>query len=192
MKRAEPQHKARILNILTESFDTNLSVNYVVKQDTNWKQRIAALMEYSFEVCMMFGDVWISDDEKACALAIYPERRKTTLKTMWLDAKLILTSIGIRGIFKALKRESKIKRKQLNLSNYYLWFIGVDRNYQRKRIGTKLLAEVKDYATAIGRPILLETSTLSNLPWYEKNGFQVYEQLDLSYRLFFLKTVNAN
>jgi hypothetical protein len=37
------------------------------------------------------------------------------------------------------------------------------------------------------RPIYLETSTLKNIPWYEKFGFTVYDKLDFGYELFCMK-----
>ncbi len=39
----------------------------------------------------------------------------------------------------------------------------------------------------MNRPIYLATSTMKNLPWYKKSGFEVYNELDLGYNLFFLK-----
>ena len=72
MKKASYGEKNLIIDILTQSFDTNQSVNYIVNQDRKRLSRIRALMDYSFEVCTLFGEVFISDDKKACALIMYP------------------------------------------------------------------------------------------------------------------------
>ncbi len=90
MRKAELSDKDLIVDILTRSFETNQSVNYIVKQDKQRLDRIAVLMDYSFEVCYMYGDVFLSDDKKACALVTYPDKKKTTLKSVLLDVKLIL------------------------------------------------------------------------------------------------------
>jgi ribosomal protein S18 acetylase RimI-like enzyme len=187
MIKATYEDKNLVLDILTESFDTNQSVNYIVKQDRSRAQRVRALMDYSFEVCYLFGEVFLSNDKKACALILYPDKKKTTLKSTLLDVKLILSCVGIRNIKKALTRESKIKKLQPNEPMYYIWFIGVDPACQNSGIGTQLLNEVIDDSTKKQRPIYLETSTLKNIPWYKKFGFDVYNELDLSYKLFFLK-----
>ena len=100
MIKAEYHDKSLVVDILTKSFDTNQSVNYIVKQDEKRIHRIGALMDYSFEVCYMFGDVFLSDEKKACALVLYPDKKKTTLKSMLLDARLILSCVGIRNIKK--------------------------------------------------------------------------------------------
>jgi GNAT superfamily N-acetyltransferase len=187
MKNADYKDNNLVIDILTKSFDTNQSVNYIAKQDGKRLKRIRALMDYSFEVCYMFGDVFLSDDRKACALILYPDKKKTTLKSILLDIKLIFSCIGVENIKKALVRESKIKQLQPKTTMYYLWFIGVDPEHQNEGIGSILLHEIINDSKNKQRPIYLETSTLKNLPWYKKYGFQIYNELELSYKLFFLK-----
>lgn len=187
MIKAKYNDKNLVVGILTKSFDTNQSVNYIVKQDAKRAQRVRALMDYSFEVCYLFGDVFLSDDKKACALITYPDKKKTNLKSILLDVKLIFFAVGLKNIKKTLARETLINKVQPKELKYYLWFIGVDPKYQNEGIGTILLDELIEDSEHKKRPIYLETSTLKNLPWYQKFGFQIYHELDLSYKLFFLK-----
>ncbi len=187
MKKAESSDKDLIVDILTKSFDTNQSVNYIVKQDEKRLKRISVLMDYSFEVCYLFGDVFLSDNKKACALVTYPDKKKTTLKSILLDAKLIISCVGVGNIKKTLHREAMIKKLQPNEPMYYLWFIGVEPKYQNEGIGGRLLEDIIKDSNQKKRAIFLETSTLENIPWYKKFGFQVYNELELSYKLFLLK-----
>ncbi len=187
MIKANQGDKQLIVDILTKSFQSNQSVNYIAKQDSKRTERISSLMDYSFEVCHSFGDVFLSDDKKACALVLYPDKKKTTFKSILLDVKLIFSCVGIENIKKALSRESKIKQLQPKELMYYLWFIGVDPENQNEGIGSVFLNEIIEDSEHKKRPIYLETSTLKNLPWYKKFGFEIYNELDLNYKLFFLK-----
>ncbi len=187
MRKANYQDKPLIVDILTQSFESNQSVNYVVKQDGKRINRIRALMDYSFEVCKIFGDVFISDDKKACALIMYPDKKKTSLKAIMLDIKLIIQCVGIKNIKKTLNREALIKKIQPKELMTYLWFIGVKPEDQNKGFGSNMLQSVIDYSNQNNRPIYLETSTVRNLPWYKRFGFEIYNEQDLSYRLYFLK-----
>lgn len=187
MIKAERKDKNLVVDILTKSFDTNQSVNYIVKQDQKRIQRVRSLMEYSFEVCYLVGDVFLSDDKKSCALITYPDKKKTTLKSVLLDVKLILSAVGIKNIKKTLAREGMINKMHPKEPMYYLWFIGVDPEHQNEGIGSILLDDIIEDSEHKGRPIYLETSTVKNLPWYKKFGFQIYHELDLTYKLFFLK-----
>ncbi|NCI46684.1 GNAT family N-acetyltransferase [Sediminibacterium soli] len=187
MKKAKYNDKHLVIDILAESFDANLSVNYIIKQDRKREKRIRALMDYSFEICTAFGDVFISDDNKACALIVYPDKKKVTLKSTVLDAKLILQAVGLGNISKTLKREKLIGSIQPKIPMTHLWFIGVDPVAQGRGIGSTLLQEIIEYSNSNNRPIYLETSTVKNLPWYKEFGFEVYNEQDLSYHLYFFK-----
>lgn len=187
MIKASHQDKPRVTEILARSFDQNQSVNYVIPQDAKRGKRIQALMDYSFEVCHAFGEIFLSEDGQACALSVLPEMKRTTLKSILWDAGLILSCTGLGNVQKALRRETLIKKAQPTELIYYLWFIGVDSNYQGQGRGSQLLGELIGHSQRLQRPICLETSTTSNLPWYRKFGFQIYSELDLGYQLYFLK-----
>lgn len=187
MIRADYKDKNLVVNILAHSFVDNKSVNYIIKQDKKRAQRLKNLMGYSFDVCHLFGDVFLSDNKKGCALILLPEKKKTNLKSILLDIELIVSCVGLFNIKKALDRETKIKKLHHKGLMYYLWFIGVDPDEQSKGIGSKLMGEIINEATSKQRPIYLETSTLKNIPWYEKFGFKIYNELDFGYKLFFMK-----
>jgi len=186
MKRADYSDKTIVIEILSQSFYDNQSVNYIINHQRN-KNEIAALMEYSFEQCYLFGDVFLSDDQKACALILYPQKKHFSIKGVWLDIKLIFKAIGILKVLKALNRESAIKKLHPKIDMAYLWFIGVLPGWQHKGIGSKLLSDLIEVKSTENLPMFLETSTINNIPWYKKFGFEVYAELELGYKLYFLK-----
>jgi len=187
MIKARHDDKKLVVEILSTSFDDNKSVNYVIKQDRERRQRISKLMGYSFEFCSLFGQVYLSDDKKACALTVFPDRKKTSIKSILLDLKLAFSCIGIANLQKALNREAKIKTIHPRGPIYYLWFIGVSPEVQNKGVGSSLLHDLIQESELMRRPFYLETSTLRNLPWYKKFGFEVHSELDFGYKLFCLK-----
>ncbi|MCZ4222923.1 GNAT family N-acetyltransferase [Pedobacter rhodius] len=186
MIKATYKDRVLVTNLLAASFKENQSIAYTIKQDGKAVKRIAALMAYAFDSCFKFGEVLLSDDRKACALVMYPHLKKGSLSTLWLDIKLIFKAVGIGGIFKVIKREGKIKEIQPKGEMAYLWFIGVKPALQHAGIGSKLLQEIIEWTAKKQLPLYLETSTPANLPWYKKFGFEIYGQLDLGYRLYFL------
>jgi ribosomal protein S18 acetylase RimI-like enzyme len=187
MLKAEYKDKPLVVNILAKSFNDNKSVNYIIQQDKTREQRLIKLMEYSFDYCSLFGEVYLSEDKKACALLVLPDKKQSSLKSILLDAKLALSCIGLFNLKKALDRESKIKHLHPKSLMYYLWFIGVHPGDQHKGLGSSLLHDLIARGEQLKRPIYLETSTLENIPWYKKFGFKIYEELDIGYKLFFLK-----
>lgn len=126
MERVGKAHKSKVLDILTKSFDDNRSVNYVVRQDRNRLRRIRGLLDYSFKVCNAFGDVWMSCDEQAWALVLYPDKRRFGIKSISWDIELAISVIGLSRVGSVLEREAKIKAHHPKKPFSYLWFIGVD------------------------------------------------------------------
>jgi ribosomal protein S18 acetylase RimI-like enzyme len=187
MLRAEYKDKPLVVNILAKSFDDNRSVNYIIPQDSTRQRRVVKLMEYSFDYCSLFGEVYLSEEKKACALLVLPDKKKATFKSIMLDVKLALSCVGLFNLKKTLAREAKIKNVHPKSLMYYLWFIGVQPGDQHKGLGSSLLKELIARGDQLNRPMYLETSTLINIPWYKKFGFQIYEELDIGYKLFCLK-----
>ncbi len=171
MIRVSYVDKPLILEILCEAFEDNRSVNYVVGQNKHRKDRIQNLMDYSFEVCYRFGAVYLSEDRSGCMLILYPDTKKTTLKTIGLDLKLAIRCIGLFRIAKVLERQSKIKAHHPRTGVYYIWFIGVKSSVQKKGIGSSLINFALQESKRQNKDIYLETSTLANVPWYQKFGF---------------------
>jgi len=189
MIAATKKDRSLVVSILAASFHDNQSVNFIVKQDTKRLKRIERLMEYSFECCLQFGNVFLSDDRKGCALVLLPETRHPSLKSWRLDAWLAISCIGLANLRRTMAREAAIKRLHPAGSRYYyLWFLAVEPSFQNQGRGTILLNQLMDRARSLSRPVYLETSTLKNIPWYGKFGFSVYHRLDLNYPLYFMRT----
>jgi len=187
MIKARPSDKEQILDILTPAFNTNKSVNYVVRQDSRRTDRIRHLMDYSVEVCREWGEVLLSEDRQASALLLYPHTKKSGLRTILLDLKLAVKSVGLANLQKVMSRESKIKAFHPRQPFLYLWFVGVAPEKQGEGIGSRLMAEIIRESEKQELPIYLETSTRENLPFYQKFGFTIYEELDFGFPFYLLK-----
>jgi ribosomal protein S18 acetylase RimI-like enzyme len=187
MTRAEYKDKDLVVSILVNSFQDNKSVNFIISQDNKRLQRIKGLMEYSYEVCNLFGDVFLSDDRRGCALLILPDKKRTTIKSILLDARFVLACLSLSNVKKAMKRQAKIQQVHPSGMLYYLWFIGVSSSEQHKGTGTRLMNEIIAEANAHQRIICLETSTVQNIPWYQKFNFTIYKEFDFGYKLYCLK-----
>ncbi|MFM9910203.1 MAG: GNAT family N-acetyltransferase [Chitinophagaceae bacterium] len=187
MTKAAHTDKELIINLLVNSFNDNKSVNYILKQDSKRQQRLRQLMEYSYEICNLYGDVLLSHNKKACALLMFPDKKRTTIKSIMLDAKFAINCLGFSNIKNAMNREAAIKKIHPKGLIYYLWFIGVETSEQGKGLGSQLMEKIIAEAKKMNRTICLETSTLKNIPWYKKLGFKIYNELDFGYKLYCMK-----
>lgn len=182
--------KNHIIDILTDSFEDNKSTNFVIKQDQKREKRFRSLIEYSIYYGEKFGEVFLSEDKKACYIILDTEKKKTTLGSMIWDLRLVLKCIGVFRVGKVMKREALIKSHHPNEDFIHLWYIGVDPSIQGKGRGTQLMQSIIQKAQSANKKIYLETSTQQNFKFYESFGFMevvTLEQLGYSLKMFSLE-----
>lgn len=187
MIKATLNDEAIIVNILTQSFEVNQSVKYIIRQDKLKAKRLKLLIKYSFKVCLLNGEAYLSNDKVACALCLFPGKKNNKFKKLILDLGLIINVTGLGKLSKVLKKETAIEKAMPHLPLYHIWYIGVEPVSQGKGHGSKLLQDILDRASELNRTAVLETSTERNLPWYKKFGFKIYNQLEFDYTLYLLQ-----
>ena len=190
MIKAQYTDKKLITNILTEAFDSNTSVNYVVRQDKKRKLRILRLMEYTFDICWESGEIYLTSDRNGAALIQLPHTKKASLKSIFRDIRLVFYAIGVFKAMKVLKMESKIK-EHYPARLMYISFIGIHPEHQGKGIGSELLQEILRISNANKIPVYLETSMSANIPFYTKFNFEMYHTLTPEHVIYMFRKENS-
>ncbi|MEO1052759.1 MAG: GNAT family N-acetyltransferase [Bacteroidota bacterium] len=186
MIKATRADKDLIIDILSDSFSDNRSVTSLVGEGKGLESRMRHLMSYSFEQSFLRGLAFLNDEKNACVLLIDHSKKLPFLKATGLDLSLVINVVGLKKLSSTLKKQSAIKNVHPKSAYYHLWYIGVKSDVQSKGAGSQLLKEVIDTFGA-EHPIYLETSTMKNVPWYEKHGFETIDKIDFGYQLYMMK-----
>jgi GNAT superfamily N-acetyltransferase len=72
-----------------------------------------------------------------------------------------------------------IEKKHPREPHFYLGILGTDPQHQGKGLGSALLKPVLDRCDAEGMPAYLESSKESNIPFYNRHGFEVTDTLHM-------------
>lgn len=196
MIKAGKIHKERIIDLLAECLDNNKSINWIVKQDAQRKERIRSLIDYSFDASIESDQIYMTDDQKGVIICSLSDDKLPFLEEAYLTARFVFQVTGVDGIGKALRREEYVNSYHPHDHEYiYLWFIGVDKSEVRKGIGSKMLQEIIDKSENENLPIYLETSSDINVNFYKKHGFEIYHtsEIDLfGFELYFLRRLPKN
>jgi len=186
MIKAKRKDKEFIIEMLTHAFEQNPGISYMVKDDARKLIRISHLMEYAYQICALFGKILISDDGKACALVLYPGKKRFSLRCCLLDLNLLFGKLGLKSALEVLNSRDVINRYHPK-NSYHVWFIGVDPKYSNMGIGTDLMEEIIADADRRRKPIYLETYLSRNLQWFQKFGFEVFREINLGAHVYFLR-----
>ncbi|MCH5720405.1 GNAT family N-acetyltransferase [Niabella hibiscisoli] len=108
-----------------------------------------------------------------------------------LDLSLAIKAMGLTNLSKVLKRESAIGKTHPPGLLYHIWYIGVEPEQQGQGIGSQLLKKIIARAGNMNRLPVLETSTKSNIAWYQKHGFTIYSQLNFGFDLYCMKMMTT-
>ena len=167
--------RKQIIDVLTEAFDANPSVNWVIKNDAKRKKRIRVLSEYAYKTCKARDGVYLSSNKQGVALCYNYFCKKEGIADYWNQLILAINAIGLSRIGEVLKRESYIKKHRDNKGDFlYFWFFGVSDKGRGSDAAKTLKDDVFRSADEQQLPIYLETSVAKNKRVYERYGFVNY------------------
>lgn len=175
MRQATRKDRLFVIDIISAAFNTNPSVNWVVKNDHKRKKRIRELARYSFHTALRRKGAYISSSENGIALCYRPNYRKETFPDYLSQLRLAVLSIGIFRILSVMKREQYTKTiRPRNGNYYYFWFYGVKPGMHDTGDARELMEEIFKMADHEHLPIYLETSVEKNRRVYTRYGFELY------------------
>ena len=171
MTLATPEDKKEAVQIITNTFDQNPSVNIVIGSGGNHRKKIGRLGNYAFIKAFNRNGAYLSSNRKGAALCFESEAKGTNFAEFWAEFPFAI-SIPPKKVIQTLKRESYIKKHRFEGKHLYFWFLGVEKD------GGQAVFELKEHLFELSKqkqlPILLETSVERNRSVYERYGFEVY------------------
>jgi len=83
------------------------------------------------------------------------------------------------GVRRAIRLGDFMSEHHLHQPHYYLAALGTDPVFQGQGIGSALMQPVLDRCDKERLPAYLESSKQANIPFYNKHGFEVIEELQI-------------
>jgi len=145
-------------------------------------------MEYMFEKAISFGDVYISDNNKATLLVNYSDRNRLTWNMIRLSVKLAFGCIGILNVIPVLKRQAIAKKHYPKEPHIQPMIIGVMDDIKGKGLGPRFMFEIKDHYKNNKLPVIIDTVSESNIKLYKRFGFKIIDKVEtFSFPIYFLR-----
>ena len=90
--------------------------------------------------------------------------------------------LGVAGPLPAsrgMRNDRAMRALHPTYPHMYLWFLGVAPSHHGTGVGRALLAELHADSERLGVPTYLETGTPSNVPFYERGGYEVVGEIEM-------------
>jgi len=170
--------------MLTRAFSDDPKLTHLMPDMTAKKELSRYLFEFELQYGMNYGDVYTTSPSVE-GVAVWLPSTKSEI-TFWRAFRS-----GGRGLQKHLGKKimdrvmsfstavDTLHKKHAPYPHYYLFFIGVDPAYQKKRVASRLITPMLGWLDMQKLPCYLHTQNETNIGLYEHYGFQVIEQLIL-------------
>lgn len=191
MRKAGIEDKQLVSEILVSAFlplKERNSINLVVKQDKRRAERMKILMNYLFERSLLFGEIFISQNEQACILLLFPHKERITLKTILLDIDLAYRCIGISRVYQVLKRQKVAGKYYPKDKHIKPVIMGVNEKSKGNGTAARLMLKVKNKFKDYSYPVIVDAASLTNAKLYQKFGFKIINKEEaLGFPIYFLR-----
>lgn len=167
-------------NVLARAFFDYPFMTYLQPDPVKREEFLAWYLGFTIRVGRKCGKILSTPGLKGVVVWLPP-------KSCWVSTKQFIKAgmlempfrMGLITCKRTLANDQfleDIRKKIAPKEHWYLWAIGVDPAYKNQGIGSALMKPVLIEADNKGDVCYLETHLKSNLPWYEKQGFEVVFQ----------------
>lgn len=128
---------------------------------------------------MRAGSAWTVPGHHVAALWTPPSTRSVTLPSLARTTPAAIRLFGAGRIPVALKALAAMDAKHPREPHWYLMALGTDPAHQSQGWGAVVLQPVLDRCDRDGLPAYLESSNERNVPFYQRQGFEVTGEIEL-------------
>lgn len=177
VETATTADRAALSATLADAFDGDPVWDWLVPAEEH-RARLRRLFGCLLAYALPRGHVYTTGDRGAVAMWSPPGQWKVPPAALLRSAVPMARAAGMR-LPRLLRRLGDIERVHAGVSSrhWYLEFIGASAARQGSGYGSRLLADALRRCDADGLPVYLESSNPRNLPFYQRHGFTVTDEL---------------
>jgi ribosomal protein S18 acetylase RimI-like enzyme len=184
VRRLHPRERSAAVATLARAFHQDPHFSFLIPDLVSQAHASLTFMQSIMADALPFNEVWVSSVEDVVAGAAiwlppmaYPRGWRREFASVARDIRSV-PRLG-RRLGAGVRMYGAIDRAHAAVvePHWYLAVLGCDPGWQRRGVGTALIAPVLHRADADGVGVYLETQREDNLAWYARFGFDVIDEL---------------
>jgi GNAT superfamily N-acetyltransferase len=169
---ATPSDVAALSQALAAAFEDDPIFGWLLPDAGGRRERLAHFFALEVgDVVLPSGTAWTSTVGAGACLELPPDAWRLPLRTQARHAPGFARVFG-RSLPRALVTITKMERKHLRESHFYIPYVGVAPESQGAGLGTRLMGRTLERADTEGLPTYLEATSERNAALYERLGFE--------------------
>jgi ribosomal protein S18 acetylase RimI-like enzyme len=170
--------------MLTRAFSDDPKLTHLIPDIPAKKELSRYLFEFELQYGMNYGDVYTTSPSVE-GVAVWLPSMKSEI-TFWRAFRsggmMLQKHLGKKIMDRFMSFSAAVEtlhKKHAPYLHHYLFFIGVDPVYQKKRVASRLITPMLGWLDMQKLACYLTSQHENNIGLYEHYGFQVIEQLVL-------------
>lgn len=170
--------RKRVLEVMGRAFFDDPVSMYLFPDERKREAGFAAFTGLAIDAFGASGLVLTNDAVQGAAVWQRPSPNPSSALAQ-LRMGLRMLWISGRRFREAARLGELMSEHHLRDPHYYLAALGTDPSHQRKGIGSALIQPVLERCDKERVPAYLESSKRANIPFYNKHGFEVIEEIEV-------------
>ena len=178
VRKADHGDVGVLATTLASAFDDDPLTTWLFPHERARRRKLPRFFRSLLRVSIPFHEVYTGDDGRCAAIWNPPG----TFPLAWYaDARLGLVTASLVGprIVSCAQGLMYFPRHHPTEPHWYLQMLGTDPTWQGHGGGSAIMAPVLDRCDRDGERIYLESSKERNIPFYERHGFVVSEEVSV-------------
>jgi len=167
-------------NLLGRAFENDPMSRHLFKNDAARFGNVKTTFSFMLSMGIRHGTLHAAQNGEGLIVCLDSYLPCTSLRNQVRCGVLgLLFGVGLRnflGILSYDRYSQRLHSQHARKDDVYLYIIAVAAEHRRKGVGGELLKRMLAGVTP-GRRVYLETSNPDNIPFYEKHGFRILDDL---------------
>lgn len=178
VRLARDGERRSVLEVIGRAFHDDPVAAYLFPNANNRAQKWARFSGIAIDSMADASHVLTNDAVEGAAIWQFPNESKMG-RLLGLRVALRLFALAGLGTRRAIRLADLMSTHRPREPHYYLAALGTDPTHQGQGIGSALIQQVLDRCDKERMPAYLESSKEPNVPFYQKHGFEVIEELEI-------------